>query len=242
MVVSIQAGSKKMKRILIFIFLFVASNAWATPGVDVLTALKQYYVLLKQLKELKRQVTQADQMLNQGRRAVRDVEGHYGFGQLLDNDSNFQQRNWGFDSWNESLSALAGGNSARYRELLKEYQEEHPTLSERQFSKGASPSLTRSYKNLVNNNRAATVYSNYESEQIKSHLAYVHQLTQKIESAPNTKAAMDLNSRLIAELSYISVEELRMQTLMNHQLAAQVSDVIDGKSREARFNKLPKEK
>lgn len=52
---------------------------------------------------------------------------------------------------------------------------------------------------------------------------------------------MDLNSRLIAELSYISVEELRMQTLLNHQMSAEISDDINARGREAIFNQLPKE-
>lgn len=99
-----------------------AVNAVAIPGIDTAQALKQYYVLLKQLKTLKEQVKQADGMLSQGKQVIKDAEGHYGFGRMFDSDAEYQSRQWGADRWEDTLKDLSGGNSARYRELLKEYK------------------------------------------------------------------------------------------------------------------------
>ena len=231
-----------MKRIVFIILFCFFSNAWAAAGIDIAQSMKQYAVLMKQLKQLKKQVAQADTMIDQGKQAVKDMEGHYGYGKLLDSQTDFQKRNWAPKTWDDALKALSGGNSARYQELLKAYHVNYPTLSDKQFSNGASQSLLKRYKNLVQENRASTAIANKEYEDIDNHLKTIHALTQKIESASNTKAAMDLNSRLVAELSYISVEQLRMQTLINHQVAAEAFDDISARSREAIFNQLPKEK
>ncbi len=203
--------------------------------------MKQYYVLLKQLKELKQQVAQYRQMLDREQHLIKDTEGHYGFGQLLDRESDFKKRQWGQYHWDDALKDLSGGNSKRYKELLNDYEKNHTIISDKQFSKGASQSLVHSYRQLVQTNRVATATSDYEYEYIKSHLDHIHQLTKKIESTSNIKSAMDLNSRLISELSYISVDTVRMQTLMNHQIAEKMSEDIAARTRESIFNKLPKE-
>lgn len=231
-----------MKLLIVFIVCFVNLSAWATPVIDTAGALKQYLILVKQLRELKKQVQQGNEMINEGKKVIQDSEGHYGFGHLLDSDSDFKNREWAPSNWEDALKNLSGGNSERYQELLKSYQKEHFSLSDKQFSEGASHSVLDSYKRLVHENAAAGTNANGEYQDIEKLLKEVRQLMKKIESAPNTKAAMDLNSRLVAELSFISIEELRMQTLMNHQMAASTYDEIQARSREALFNRLPKEK
>ena len=160
----------------------------------------------------------------------------------MNTDEDRKEQDWAQDDWRDALEDLSGGNSARYKELEKAYKKDHPSLSERQYAKGASHSLVRSYRNMVRVNKAATIHADEEYNHIKSLKNNIRRLSHKIESAPNTKAAMDLNSRLLTELSYISTEELRMQTLMNHQMAAATAESVDAKSREAIFNKLPEGK
>lgn len=218
---------------------FVCVNVSATPVIDNVQALKQYLILLKQLKALKKQIVQSKHLIDEGKRVVQDAEGHYGFGNLIDRNSDFQSRTWTPDSWSDALKSLSGGNSSRYQTLLKAYQKDHYTLSDKQFSKGASRTLTENYRRLVRVNKAAGAHADGEYQYAKKLLKEVRDLMQKIETAPNTKAAMDLNSRLIAELSFISIEELRMQTLMNHQMAESSYDDIEARTREAIFNQLP---
>lgn len=231
-----------MKKFILLILVIWLPQVWAIPGADTFQALKQYYVLVEQLKELKKQVDQAKSFIEQGRQAVRDAEGHYGFGKLLNNESDYKKRLWGFDRWDSALKSLSGGNSIRYQELLREYQNKYTPLSISQFSKGASHSVVEGYKNMLEMNKVATASSNYEYENLNPMLNRVNQLMEKIEMAPNTKSAIDLNSRLIAQLSNISIEELRMQTLFNHQMAEKISDELRAKKNSAMFNQLPKEK
>lgn len=80
--------------------------------------------------------------------------------------------------------------------------------------------------------------STYEFNDIQKHLDNIHELTQKIEATDNAKAATDLNSRLIAELAYVSVQELKMLTLLNEQTSQQSAGNIAAMSQQAAFNKL----
>jgi len=50
---------------------------------------------------------------------------------------------------------------------------------------------------------------------------------------------VDLNSRLLAEVAYIQIQELKMQTLLNQQLAQQASNRIFDETQNAKFNALP---
>ena len=96
------------------------------------------------------------------------------------------------------------------------------------------------YTQDVQVNRAAQVSATYAFNNLKTHLATIHALSEKIDQAKNTKAAMDLNSRLIAELAYIQTQELKMQIVMNQQMAEAQADNIAAKTASAKFNALPK--
>lgn len=97
------------------------------------------------------------------------------------------------------------------------------------------------YAQDVQVNRAATVNATYAFDDIKTHLNTIHELSQQIDQAKNTKAATDLNSRLLTEMAYIQTQELKMQILLNQQLAQANADAIADKTASAKFNTLPDE-
>ncbi|MCH7621959.1 MAG: hypothetical protein IH870_08685, partial [Chloroflexi bacterium] len=119
---------------------------------------------------------------------------------------------------------LTGGNPARYQELVNTYKTDHPTLSNDDYEKGASPARGKIYAQDVQVNRAAMVNASFAFNNIKTHLDNIHALSQKIDSTQNIKSAMDLNSRLVVELAYIQTQELKIQVLMNQQTAQQNAD------------------
>ena len=137
------------------------------------------------------------------------------------------------------MQGLSGGNPARYQELVSAYKANHPTLSKSAYEKGASKDKASVYNEDIQVNRAATVNASYAFNNIKSDLTTIHTLTGKIDQAKNTKAAMDLNSRLVAEDAYIQAQELKMQVLMNQQLAQENADNIADSTLSAEFNTIP---
>ena len=117
----------------------------------------------------------------------------------------------------------------------------HPTLSENEYEKGASADKAKQYKQQVETNRAVSVNAIYAFNDIKAQLKSVHDLSAKIEQAKNTKAAVDLNSRLLTEIAFIQIQELKMQTLLNQQLAQAGASRIADETQAAKFNRLPDE-
>lgn len=227
--------------LVIMLYGLIFSNAYSFPGEDVVLDLKKYWVMVQQLQALQDQLSQGDALLSQGKQLLNGLEGHYGFGQLNEDDTSIAKRQWGYESWEEALKQLSGNNPERYQQLKTLYQAEHPILSDHQFLQGASESHAKSYHHLAQTNQAASVFTNYEYKQLNARIQAVHQLANKIENASNVKSAIDLNSRLLAELSYLSVEQLRMLALSNQQMSASQANQLDAMRREAIFRKLPQE-
>lgn len=205
------------------------------PVVDTAALAK----LGSELKKLQQQYQLMQQQLDTAKEIASDAEGHYGFGDLLNGTQDLVKRQWSPNNWDDALKGLSGGNPARYEQLLAEYKQNHPTLSQSDYEKGESATNAIIYQQDVNTNRAASVNATYAFNTINKQLANVHELSAQIEKAKNTKAAMDLNSRLLTQVAYIQIQELKMQTVVNQQLAQSASDKIASQTAAAKFNRLP---
>ena len=103
-------------------------NAYATmPVIDFSVLAKlgsEYGQLKKQYEEMKNQYGA--------------VTGRYGWGNWNNNLSYLQnEREWGASDWQSSLGGMAGGNPERYQELLAQYKQQHASMSQDDYSKGA---------------------------------------------------------------------------------------------------------
>lgn len=225
------------------------------PSTFAITDVTGMLIYARQLQQIRSEIAQADRTIKQLReeyeelnkiqktaeKLAEDNEGHSGFGGLFNTDSDVSQRKWSPDSWEDTLRGLSGGNSERYKQLQEIYKKDHPTLSFETYTKRTNPEMGRIYKSQIQTNQAASVSASFAFNDINKHIQTVYQLSQQIEEAKNTKAAMDLNSRLLAEMAYIQIQELKMQAILNQQIAQQSSDYISGESQEANFNRLPDE-
>ena len=214
------------------------------PVVDfgaIANLIKNYNQLKTQYSVLKNTYQTAQQQLSQAKQLRQDSEGHYGFGGLMNSQHDLQNREWSPDNWKGTLQGVSGGNPARYQELIKTYQHDHPHLSQSAYQKGTSAKQATVYSRDVQVNRAAMVNATYSFNDIKTHLTTIHALSKKIDQAQNTKAATDLNSRLLVEVAYIQTQALKMQILMNQQMAQANADGLSSKSASATFNTLPQQ-
>lgn len=215
-------------------------HSFATMPVIDYTAIIRMTEELNQLKKqydlLNQTYRNAQQQLDQSKQLLKDGEGHYGFGSLDNSAADLKNREWSPDTWENALKGLSGGNPERYQELLNSYKQTHPTLSQAAFSKGSNAEQATLYQQQVDSNQAAAVNTNYAFNDINQHLEAVHQLSSQIESAQNDKAAMDLNSRLLTEIAYIQIQELKMQAIMNEQLSQQNTNDINAQTQAAKLN------
>ena len=225
-------------------FAFPVSCFAVIPVTDVgaiANLIKNYSQLKSQYELLSRTYQNAERQLSQVKRLRSDTEGHYGYGGLMNGANDLKNRQWSPDNWKATLQGLSGGNPARYQELVKAYRKAHPNLSQADYQKGASLDKGKTYAQDVAVNRAAMVNAAYSFNNLKKQLNAIHTLSQKIDQTKNIKGAMDLNSRLIAEVAYVQTQELKMQILMNQQMAQVNADSIAGKTASAKFNALPEE-
>ena len=170
-----------------------------------------------------------------------DAEGQYGFGGYLDSNNELQKRKWSPASWRSALENAAGNNPERYQQLSQLYKNNNAFMSQQQISALQGEEYATTYNKKVENNQAAVVQSSYAYADINKHLDIIHQLGQAIDTTKNTKAAIDLNTRVNTELAYIQMEELRMQIITNQQLAEQQRNNLANTNLNASFTALPKE-
>lgn len=201
---------------------------------------------VKQLEQLQDQYKLLNNSYNTAKSQLDGIEklkglnsGSYGFGDLNNGLDNLKGWQSSADNWEDTLKNISGGNQTRYNELVRAYESAHPTVTEAELTKGASPARAAQFKQSRALNKAATVETTAMFNEINQRLKSIHTLSGKIDTAPNTKSAVDLNSRLVAELAYIEVMNLKLQTLISQQLAqAQANELADD-SEMIRFNTLP---
>jgi type IV secretion system protein VirB5 len=200
---------------------------------------RNYMVLNHQYQTMKNQYQTMQQQYSA-------MTGNYGWGNWQNSLSQLNhQREWAPNDWQSALKGLSGGNPARYQQLLSEYKQNHPSLSQSAYAKGADSHLAQSYQNQVRTNETSGTQASYEFDDINRHLKTLYQLGQSIENhgKNNTmKAAVDLNSRVELEVGYIAVEELRMQTLLNQQTAQLQAAHLSQSNEAAEFNQAGEKK
>ena len=201
--------------------LFNHAHADAVGAGDIAIIAKltaQIQQLQKQYRLLNRTYDNAESQLKSVNNLTRMNSGHSGFGRMHNSLADLQKRQ-SANSWRETLKGVSGGNPERYKELVTAYEHQHATLNKAQFSKGASPARVTRFEDEREVTQAASVESEAAFNDINESLKRVHELSDQIEKAENTKAAIDLNSRLVAEVAYLQAQNLKAQAILNQQWA-----------------------
>ncbi|WP_058535364.1 type IV secretion system protein [Legionella saoudiensis] len=182
--------------------------------VDQLRQMEKQYKLLDKTYKTHGSQLKGIQQLNKYN------SGHSGYGRLFNSLSDVQRRQ-SANTWKESLKGISGGNPERYRELVSAYEAQHSSLNKQRFSQGASLHRTEQFDGDRQVTQTVSIESEVLFNDINDSLKRVHDLSEQIEKAQNTKAAVDLNSRLLTEIAYIEVQKLKAQSLLNHLLVSQ---------------------
>ena len=230
-----------MKKWLLLFILILTNSALADtiPVIDFTAIAK----LSTEISDLEQQIKQLDSLNNNGlaqlskqTQLVNDVEGHYNFGNLYNSSQDLQNREWQPADWQAALNGLSGGNPERYQQLVASYQQQHPVMTSNAYSQGASSARTTQYAQNVQLNQVSSVQATYSYDEINDHFNTVNLLSQQIEQAQNEKSIADLQARLLTEIAYIQMASLRMQTIMNQQIAQiSINDMLDAQM-AAQFN------
>ena len=206
----------------------------------IATSLKQLSVLRDQYQLLQDAKYQAKNQLDSINSLRNMNSGHYGFGELSNGLDTLQSWQSPASTWQDALQNLSGGNPSRYQALVEAYEKNHPALNEAAYARNTTPENAARFKEDKAVNRAVQVQTTDSYNEINRHMAALHKLAKQIEKTPNTKGAIDLNSRLVTELAFIQLASLRLQTLMGQQVAQENLSELQDRADMVRFNRLKK--
>lgn len=229
-----------MKKILLSILLLFVNHFTFADIIGVEDA-QMLIVAYKQLEELRQAYRLLANTYQTSKSQLDELKqlksvnsGHYGVGNLNNGLDVLQSWQSPASTWQDALQNLSGGNQSRYQALLEAYEKNHPTLDERPF---VNPLSANRFKEDKAVNRAVLVQTSESYNEINKRMQALHDLSQQIEKTNTTKASVDLNARLITELAFIQLMSLRLQTLMNHQVAQDSLAELQDRSEMAEFNR-----
>lgn len=194
---------------------------------------EQYRVLSDTYQTAKNQLDNLNQLKSMN-------SGHYGFGDFNNSLDTLQSWQSPVSTWQDALQNLSGGNQQRYQALMEAYEKNHPSLDESSYGRFTTPANAARFKEDKAVNRAVMVQTTESYNEINKHMEALHKLSQQIEKTPNTKGAIDLNSRLITEIGFIQLMSLRLQALISQQAAQENLSALQDRADMAKFNRVPK--
>jgi type IV secretion system protein VirB5 len=181
----------------------------------------------KQLVEMKKQYDKMQEQLNSANKLTQLNSGHYRYGTLLNDASSFQKRRTPDANWRATLSGVSGGNPQRYKDLVSAYEKQHPQLRAATLNNRMPQARRTQFEEEKAITETASVESEAALNEINDALDRIHKLSLEIENADSTKAAIDLNTRMLAEMAYLQVESVKAQAIMNQQLAMRASSDLE---------------
>jgi type IV secretion system protein VirB5 len=221
--------------LLVVLVVTMTTPVYAIVGVDDIALLTQQLTLLKkQYTTLKKTYATADKQLKSAENLVNLNKGHSGFGSLYNTASDLKKRE-SASSWRETLKGVSGGNQARYTELVRAYEKQHTSLDNATFRQGASSVRSAQFDSEKEITKAASIESEAVLNEINEALKRIHDLSDEIEKANTTKSAIDLNTRMLTEIAYLSVQNLKAQALLNQQLASKAGSTLEDEAALASY-------
>lgn len=134
-----------------------------------------------------------------------------------------EARLWSSDEWSAVLNQASGGNNQRFVQLMEAYADKYPILEPGGGQNMNTNALIKNnYTDKGKTLNAALATSEYVYNDINPRIKRLEDILAYVDDEgknQNEKAAMDLNSRMVAELAFIQLEMLKMQSV-NMQMNA----------------------
>ncbi len=219
-----------MKKILLLsLCLIFPLSAKADDITDILT-------LLNNINQVQNQYMPGINTINTTLTST--LQGNFGYGNLLNTQSDLNQMQWSNSNWQDVLNNVSGGNAQQFSLAQQAYTNLYPVVNQSQIGQTLTNNdLTRiQYGQQSSISRAALAASSYSYNDLNQHIQNIHNILAMLENQPSEKAAIDLNTRLVAEISFIQLEELKQQDIQTQVLATQSQGVVNSLSDSSKFN------
>ena len=189
------------------------------PVIDIASIQKE----AQEISLLEQELGSLKDQLSVERSALADLQGETNFGQWKNTASDLDHSQWNPSEWVSTVENDADNYSSHYQTLLSQYETLHPPLTPENmehYSQGAGTALTQMFQEQLHHNSASQALASGAYEEVKQDFQNLHDLGTQIGDSsidPDLKHAVDLNSRVELEVGNISVQELRMLSLLNQQ-------------------------
>lgn len=199
---------KKLKSLIFGLLLLgLAPAAQAALPVYDSASIKQAIMEFQQLKKqydmLKKQY---DEMV-----AVKDsMTGNYGMGILLNGIEEEASRRALPQTWQEVVEMQKKGF---YGDLLKHYSDMLPKIDTNFLSANQKDRDVIGYKVSKDHTQSAFAATEAVYNQLDKRLKTIEELMGQIDQTQNIKQAMDLNSRIVAETGFVSLDLARLNSM-----------------------------
>lgn len=197
-----------MKKILIIflsLFLFQAEAKAAFPVVD-LGAIKQ---AIMQYQEMKRQYDMLKKQYDELAALKNSVTGSYGLSLLMNGSEDASSRRPLPKTWQEVVELQKEGF---FGTRLEHYGKLLPSIATKIISTNDQDRDVIGYKMAKDHTQAAFAATEAVYDQLQKRLTTIEGLVSQIDKTQNVKEAMDLNSRIVAESGFISLDLARLNS------------------------------
>lgn len=200
---------------LTLLFLSITSSGYADIFSDIFNILDRIENINQEIDSNTNNVSQntLDQ-LTELKSEWKKLSQAYG---MSDTKADQQARLWSANDWNDVLKQASGGNAQRFQELMRSYKTLYPTLEKGAAKPLDSSALTAtSYTQSASTYHAALAASAYSYDDINTRIGKLENLLSSVDNErknQNEKSAIDLNSRLTAEVGFIQLELLKLQSI-----------------------------
>jgi len=188
------------------------------------------------LHQLVLQYQRLAEQLQQMQSIKKNLQGNYHIAALVKEHINDDMTS---GDWERELKQLSGGNPYRLAALKQAYARYSHLPDQNVIQQHTSVRNSQQFQQQSAVNQAAYVNASAVFADINKHMENVHTLSASIDSAANAKASMDINSRLLAELTYIQLQELKMQSIMNQQMVQREQDIMSSEAQSTHFFSMP---
>lgn len=232
----------------VVIFVFTAISYPALADIDpteIITALMKIYGVeqdnLPNLQEIERHTLDSlKEQKKQNDFLEKNLKGNYGYGKLNNDEASTRKRTWSQDNWNDVLQNTSTGNTQKFQAAQDAYAKLYPIVTKEELGKNLPANgVVRNYYDQASRiSRSALAASQVSYDDINKHIRIIHDILAKLEEEKSEKAAIDLNTRLVAELSFIQLEQLKIQNMQTQLAATHMQDQVNGMSEAAKFNRI----
>lgn len=186
-----------------------------TDGANLAQSIQQALTTINQLQQQYQDFDQQIQQYEQQLEQYSASTGSYGLGELFGGD---QAKTYAPGTWQGSLAILeqggSPGNAADVADYARDYQDRYGFAAGNEvYSSGNSEQAAYTFDQQARSTRAALAISRTAYNRTGERLQRIQTYLDRIDSATDLKAAIDLQNRLNVEIAQALMEQNRLMAV-----------------------------